>query len=54
MNHVLFPVNWQDRFPEFARDLLKFQKEGKNAHDDAPDALTGVYENPKPQGMWMV
>ena len=54
MNNVLFPVNWQDRWPEFARDLLKYQKEGKNAHDDAPDCLTGVYENPKPKGMWMV
>ena len=54
MNNVLFPVNWQDRWPEFARDLLKYQKEGKNAHDDAPDCLTGVYENPKPKGTWMV
>lgn len=54
MNNVLFPVNWQDRFPDFAKDLLKYQKEGKNAHDDAPDAVTGVYENSKPQGMWMV
>lgn len=54
MNNVLFPMNWQDRWPEFARDLLKYQKEGKNAHDDAPDCLTGVYENPKPKGTWMV
>lgn len=54
MNNVLFPVNWQDRWPEFARDLLKYQKEGKNAHDDAPDCVTGVYENPKPKGTWMV
>lgn len=51
MNNVLMPVNWQDRWPEFATDLLKYQKEGKNAHDDAPDALTGVYENPKPKGI---
>ena len=29
---------------------MKYQKEGKNAHDDAADALTGVYENPKPKG----
>lgn len=53
MNNVLFPVNWQDRFPEFAKDLLKYQKEGKNAHDDAPDCLTGVYENAKPKGEWL-
>jgi len=50
MNNVLFPINWQDRWPEFATDIIKYQKEGKNAHDDAPDALTGVYENPKPRG----
>ena len=49
MKNVLFPVNWQDLWPEFAKDLLKYQKEGKNAHDDGPDALTGVYENPKPK-----
>lgn len=53
MNNVYFPVNWQDRFPEFAKDLLKYQKEGKNAHDDAPDCLTGVYENSKPKGEWL-
>ena len=54
MNNVLFPVNWKDRWPDFATDMLKYQKEGKNAHDDAPDAVTGVYENPKPKGTWLV
>ena len=54
MNNVLFPMNWQDRWPEFARDLLKYQEEGKKAHDDAPDCVSGVYENPKPKGTWMV
>lgn len=54
MNNVLFPVNWKDRWSDFARDLTKYQKEGKNAHDDAPDSLTGVYENPKPKGTWMI
>lgn len=50
MNNVYFPVNWEDRFPDFARDIKKYQRTGKNAHDDAADALTGVYENPKPKG----
>jgi len=54
MNNVYFPVNWKDRFPEFATDISKYQKEGKNANDDGPDALTGVYENPKPKGTWLV
>lgn len=53
MNNLYFPVNWMDRWPEFARDITKYQKEGKNAHDDAPDALTGVYENPKPLAHWV-
>ena len=50
MNNIYFPVNWQDRFPDFAMAILRYQKEGKNLNDDAPDALTGVYENPKPKG----
>lgn len=54
MNNMLFPVGWQDRWPEFAKAMTKYQKEGKNAHDDAPDAVTGAYENPKPKGTWMV
>ena len=53
MNNVYFPVNWQDRWPDFAQAINKYQREGKNEHDDAPDALTGVYENPKPLGHWM-
>lgn len=54
MQNVLFPVNWEDRFPDFARDMRRYQREGKNAHDDAPDCVTGVYENPKPIGRWLV
>ena len=51
MNNVLFPTGWEDMWPDFSADLMKYQKEGKNAHDDAPDCLTGVYENPKPKGV---
>ena len=53
MNNIYFPVNWEDRWPDFARAIRKYQREGKNEHDDAPDALTGVYENPKPLGQWL-
>ena len=52
MNNLYFPVNWQDRWPEFATTITRYQREGKNEHDDAPDALTGVYENPKPYSQW--
>ena len=44
MNHIYFPVNWMDRFPEYYKVMSRYQKEGKNAHDDAPDATTGIAE----------
>lgn len=44
MEHIYFPVNAKDRFPEFYDHIIKYQKEGKNAHDDAEDCLTGVAE----------
>lgn len=52
MNNIYFPIDWEDRWPDFADAIRKYQREGKNEHDDAPDALTGVYENPKPMGKW--
>lgn len=44
MDHIYFPVNWKDRFPEYYEAMTKYQKEGKNTHDDAPDATTGIAE----------
>lgn len=44
MNHIYFPVNWMDRFPDYYTAMSRYQKEGKNAHDDAPDATTGIAE----------
>lgn len=44
MNHIYFPVNWKDRWPEYYEAMNRYQKEGKNAHDDAPDATTGIAE----------
>lgn len=44
MDHIYFPKNWIDRWPEFAKAILTYQKEGKNKYDDGPDALTGVAE----------
>lgn len=44
MDHIYFPKNWMDRWPEFAKAILNYQKEGKNKYDDGPDALTGVAE----------
>lgn len=44
MNHIYFPVNWRDKWPEYYKAMTGYQKEGKNAHDDAPDATTGICE----------
>lgn len=42
--NVFFPDDWKMRFPEFHKAITTYQREGKNKHDDAPDALTGVSE----------
>lgn len=44
MEHIYYPVNWRDRWPEYYKAMTKYQKEGKNKHDDAPDATTGIAE----------
>lgn len=44
MEHIYFPHNWKHRFPEYYEAMTKYQKEGKNKHDDAPDATTGIAE----------
>lgn len=43
-NNIYFPLNWRDRWPDFYTALTTYQAKGKNAHDDAPDAFTGLYE----------
>jgi len=44
MNHVYYPVNWRDRWPEYYKAMNEYQREGKNQVDDGPDATTGVAE----------
>ncbi|CBZ04420.1 hypothetical protein H04402_02613 [Clostridium botulinum H04402 065] len=45
MDHIYYPINWRDKWPEYYKAMNKYQREGKNKHDDAPDATTGVAEN---------
>jgi len=45
MNRLRFPKGWERRWPEYHRDMLRYQRIGKNAHDDAQDATTGIYEH---------
>lgn len=44
MDHVYFPEGWRNKWPDLYTALTTYQKEGKNAHDDAPDGLTGIAE----------
>ena len=42
--NIYMPVDWKNKWSEFAKDIISYQKEGKNKHDDGPDALTGIAE----------
>ena len=42
---VVVPDDWAARWPEFRRAVVEFRRAAAaNAHDDAPDALTGAVE----------
>ena len=45
---IWMPVDWKQRFPKFAKDLLSYLRIGTNPNDDAPDALTGSVECRQP------
>lgn len=45
MQHIYFPEDWRNRWPEYYDSMIRYQREGKNRHDDAQDATTGVAEN---------
>jgi len=45
MEHVYFPIGWKNRWPMLYEALMKYQRQGKNEHDDAPDALSGIYDD---------
>jgi predicted phage terminase large subunit-like protein len=45
MDHVYYPINWREKWPDYYNAMNKYQREGKNKHDDAPDATTGIAEH---------
>lgn len=51
MNHVHYPINWKDLWPEYYASMSSYQREGKNAYDDAQDATTGIAEKIGKAGM---
>ncbi len=44
MEQVIMPSDWKQRWPVFAQHVSRYQRKGKNDHDDAEDALTGFVE----------
>lgn len=44
MDNIFFPKGWGNMWPEYYEAMYSYQREGKNEHDDAPDATTGVAE----------
>ena len=42
--HVFMPENWEHRWPELYKQIMDYQKKGRNKHDDAVDVLAGIYE----------
>lgn len=44
IEHIYYPANWRDKWPEYYKAMTRYQREGKNKHDDAPDATTGIAE----------
>lgn len=45
MEHIYYPRNWHNKWNEYFISMKEYQREGKNPHDDAQDATTGVAEN---------
>lgn len=44
MEHVLYPFNWMHKWPDYYKAMVRYQRDGENKHDDAPDCTTGVAE----------
>lgn len=44
-NLIYFPDGWETKFPQYYSAMSAYRKEGRNEHDDAPDATTGLVEN---------
>ena len=45
MEHIYYPANWRDRWPDYYKAMIKYQRSGKNKNDDAPDCTTGIAED---------
>lgn len=44
MDQLIMPEDWERRWPDYAKHMKRYQRKGKNDHDDAEDATTGIVE----------
>lgn len=44
MNLTYMPEDWETRWPEWAKHIKSYRKDGVSEHDDAEDTLTGTVE----------
>lgn len=44
LEQVIMPEGWAKKYPDFFKDVMRFQRKGKNERDDGPDTLTGLVE----------
>lgn len=51
--HIYFPENWGELWPELFKDVTTFTKDGKGQKEDAPDVLTGIAEQFNKQALTM-
>ena len=51
--NVKFPSDWAIRWPQYYEAMTTYQREGKNKHDDAPDATTGIAETMAMGSGWL-
>ncbi|WP_414842277.1 phage terminase large subunit [Enterococcus saccharolyticus] len=51
--NVVFPFNWSNLWPDYYQSMTTYQKIGKNKHDDAQDATTGIAETMANGGGWL-
>lgn len=43
-DHIYYPRNWKNRWPDYYMAMKSYQAKGNNKHDDGPDATTGICE----------
>jgi predicted phage terminase large subunit-like protein len=44
MTSILYPRDWGERWPDYHRAMIRYQRRGVNRNDDAPDATSGLAE----------